>query len=151
METAAKLPPKELHLRLYDDIRQKRKQVLEACRPKDGGSSKMTARERLSLLVDKDSRVLEIGQLAGLDMPYGDVWSAGCVVCVVQVCGVTCVLSANDWTVKGGSSYPITVKKQLRAQEIALQNKLPCIYFVDSGGAFLPLQVCGQDRWIDDR
>ena len=107
------------------------------------GSSvpKLTVRERLSLLADEGSEMLEIGLLAGTRLPYGDVPCGGNVVCVIEVCGEKCLVSANDWSVKGGCSFPITLKKQLRAQEIALQNRLPSIYLVDSGGAFLPLQV----------
>ncbi len=108
---------------------------------RERGGAKLGVRERLSLLVDEGSEVLEIGMLAGLGMPYGDVPCGGNLVCVADVCGEKCVVSANDWTVKGGCTFPITLKKQLRAQEIALQNHLPCIYLVDSGGAFLPLQV----------
>ena len=74
-------------------------------------------------------------------MPYGDVYNASNAVAVVKVAGETCVVSANDWTIKGGTVYPVSLKKQLRAQEIAMENRLPCIYLVDSGGAFLPLQV----------
>ena len=130
---------KEKYLRQYQELvaqREKIKAVQEV------GGAKLPVRERLSLLADESAEMLEIGLLSGMGLPYGDVPCAGNVVGVVEVSGELCVVSANDWTVKGGSSYPITVKKQLRAQEIALQNRLPCIYLVDSGGAFLPLQVC---------
>ena len=116
--------------------------MLEHAQAKVGGIKK-TARERVALLADEGSKVLEVGQLAGLGLPYGDVPCGANVVCITEVCGETCIITANDWTVKGGSTFPITLKKQLRAQEIAFQNRLPCIYLVDSGGAFLPLQVRG--------
>jgi len=127
-------------MQLYDQIKAARLKVLSGT-TQARSSTKLGARERLALLMDENSELLEVGLLAGLGLPYGDVPCGGNVVCVLQVCGETCVVSANDWTVKGGCSFPITLKKQLRAQEIAQQNRLPCIYLVDSGGAFLPLQV----------
>ncbi len=101
---------------------------------------KMLARDRISALLDPGSPFLEIGQFAALGL-YGDAApSAGLVAGIGRVEGVECVVVANDATVKGGTYYPLTVKKHLRAQEIAEQNFLPCIYLVDSGGAFLPMQ-----------
>lgn len=100
---------------------------------------KLLARERIDHLVDSGSPFLEFSAMAGYHM-YGDVPSGGIVTGIGRVSGVNCVIVANDATVKGGTYFPITVKKHLRAQEIAMQNKLPCIYLVDSGGAFLPLQ-----------
>lgn len=100
---------------------------------------KLLARERIDHLVDSGSPFLEFSAMAGHQM-YGDVPSGGVVTGIGRVSGVNCVVVANDATVKGGTYFPITVKKHLRAQEIAMQNKLPCIYLVDSGGAFLPLQ-----------
>ncbi|XP_053929215.1 methylcrotonoyl-CoA carboxylase beta chain, mitochondrial isoform X2 [Cuculus canorus] len=102
-------------------------------------NKKLFVRERLKLLLDDES-FLELSPLAGLDMPYGDVPAAGCFTGIGKICGVWCVVVANDATVKGGTLYPIGVKKQLRAQEIAMQNRLLTVYLVDSGGAFLPLQ-----------
>jgi acetyl-CoA carboxylase carboxyltransferase component len=102
---------------------------------------KLTARERIDLLVDPGSAFLEIGALAAWDLYEGQAPSAGIVTGIGVVEGRQCVLVANDATVKGGSYFPLTVKKHLRAQEIARQNRLPCIYLVDSGGAFLPLQA----------
>ncbi|NWW46246.1 MCCB carboxylase, partial [Pedionomus torquatus] len=102
-------------------------------------NKKLFVRERLKLLLD-DEPFLELSPLAGLDLPYGDVPAAGCLTGIGKICGVWCVFMANDATVKGGTIYPIGVKKQLRAQEIALQNRLCSVYLVDSGGAFLPLQ-----------
>uniref|UniRef100_A0A8C9YLL9 methylcrotonoyl-CoA carboxylase n=2 Tax=Sander lucioperca TaxID=283035 RepID=A0A8C9YLL9_SANLU len=100
---------------------------------------KLMVRERLRLLLD-DEDFLELSPFAGLGLPYGDIPSAGCLTGVGRINGLWCMFIANDATVKGGTAYPITVKKQLRAQEIAIQNRLPCVYLVDSGGAFLPLQ-----------
>ncbi|NXG75605.1 MCCB carboxylase, partial [Baryphthengus martii] len=102
-------------------------------------NKKLFVRDRLKLLLD-DEDFLELSPLAGLRMPYGDVPAAGCLTGIGRIGGVWCVFLANDATVKGGTLYPIGVKKQLRAQEIALQNRLLSVYLVDSGGAFLPLQ-----------
>jgi acetyl-CoA carboxylase carboxyltransferase component len=101
---------------------------------------KLLPRERIDLLLDPGSPFLELSALAAWEMYDGDAPSAGIVTGIGRVCGQEVVIVANDATVKGGTYYPITVKKHLRAQEIALQNRLPCIYLVDSGGAFLPLQ-----------
>ena len=109
--------------------------------PREG--RKLTVTERIDLLRDKGSKVIRIGTLAGLGMPYGDVLNASNEIAIVTVSGEVCMVTGNDWTFKGGTVYPIGVKKQLRGQEIALQNRLPCIYLADSGGAFLPLQVRG--------
>ena len=102
---------------------------------------KLTARERIDRLVDPGSDFLEFSALAAHEMYKGDAPSAGVITGVGIVEGQHCVIVANDATVKGGTYYPMTVKKHLRAQEIAEQNHLPCIYLVDSGGAFLPLQA----------
>jgi len=102
---------------------------------------KLTARERIDLLVDPDSAFLELNALAAWEMYGGEAPSAGIVTGIGLVEGRHCVVVANDATVKGGSYYPLTVKKHLRAQEVAEQNHLPCLYLVDSGGAFLPLQA----------
>jgi acetyl-CoA carboxylase carboxyltransferase component len=102
---------------------------------------KLTARERIDRLVDPGSAFLELNALAAWELYDGDAPSAGIVTGIGTVEGRQCVLVANDATVKGGSYYPLTVKKHLRAQEVARQNRLPCLYLVDSGGAFLPLQA----------
>jgi acetyl-CoA carboxylase carboxyltransferase component len=102
---------------------------------------KLTARERIDLLVDPDTAFLELSALAAWDVYEGQAPSAGIVTGIGMVEGRECVVVANDATVKGGTYFPLTVKKHLRAQEIAEQNRLPCIYLVDSGGAFLPLQA----------
>ena len=101
---------------------------------------KLLARERIDELVDAGSPFVEFSPLAGHEMYDDPVPGGGVVTGIGQVHGQQCVIVANDATVKGGTYYPITVKKHLRAQEIAQQNHLPCIYLVDSGGAFLPLQ-----------
>jgi acetyl-CoA carboxylase carboxyltransferase component len=101
---------------------------------------KLLARERIDALLDPESAFLEFSTLAAHGM-YGDgAPGAGIVTGVGSISGVECVIVANDATVKGGTYYPLTVKKHLRAQEIGLENRLPCVYLVDSGGAFLPLQ-----------
>jgi acetyl-CoA carboxylase carboxyltransferase component len=101
---------------------------------------KLPVRERIDRLIDPGSAFLEFSALAANDLYDGEAPSAGIVTGIGLVENVECVVVANDATVKGGTYYPITVKKHLRAQEIALQNRLPCLYLVDSGGAFLPLQ-----------
>jgi len=102
---------------------------------------KLTARERIDRLVDPGTGFLEIGALAAWGLYDDEVPSAGIVTGIGVVEGRPCALFANDATVKGGTYLPMTVKKHLRMQEIAEQNRLPCIYLVDSGGAFLPLQA----------
>lgn len=102
---------------------------------------KLLVRERIQLLCDPDTPFLELSPLAAWDMYNGEAPAAGIVTGIGLVEGQECVIVANDATVKGGTYYPLTVKKHLRAQEIAQENHLPCIYLVDSGGAFLPLQA----------
>ncbi len=101
---------------------------------------KLTARERVDRLVDPGGAFLELNALAAWDLYDGQAPAAGLVTGIGVVEGRECVIVANDATVKGGSYFPLTVKKHLRAQEVAEQNRLPCLYLVDSGGAFLPLQ-----------
>ncbi len=109
---------------------------------------KMLARERIDALLDDGSPFLEFSQMAGLDLYGEDVVPAGGIITGIgRVHGIECMIVANDATVKGGTYFPITVKKHLRAQEIAQQNNLPCIYLVDSGGANLP----HQDEVFPDR
>jgi 3-methylcrotonyl-CoA carboxylase beta subunit/propionyl-CoA carboxylase len=102
---------------------------------------KLVVRERIERLVDPGSPFLELSPLAAWDMYGGKVASAGIVTGVCTIEGRECMVIANDATVKGGSYHPVTVKKHLRAQEVAGENRLPCVYLVDSGGAFLPLQA----------
>ena len=101
---------------------------------------KLPVRERIRLLLDAGSPFLELSQLAAHEVYDDDVPAAGIVTGIGRVAGRECVVIANDATVKGGTYYPITVKKHLRAQAIAEENRLPCIYLVDSGGANLPNQ-----------
>ena len=102
---------------------------------------KLPVRERIDRLIDPGAPFLELSPLAATGLYDGDAPSAGIVTGIGWIEGTTCVIIANDATVKGGTYYPMTVKKHLRAQEIALENLLPCVYLVDSGGAFLPLQA----------
>ena len=102
---------------------------------------KLPVRERIDRLVDPGSAFLELSALAANGVYEDEAPSAGIVTGIGRIEGTTCVIVANDATVKGGTYYPLTVKKHLRAQEIALENRLPCVYLVDSGGAFLPLQA----------
>src|SRR4051794_13661172 len=101
---------------------------------------KLPVRERIEKLLDPGSPFLELSALAAWDLYDGEAPSAGIVTGIGTVSGREVVIVANDATVKGGTYYPLTVKKHLRAQEVAQQNGLPCVYLVDSGGAFLPLQ-----------
>jgi 3-methylcrotonyl-CoA carboxylase beta subunit len=102
---------------------------------------KLPVRERLDLLLDPGSSFLELSPLAAWDLYDGEAPAAGLVTGIGRVSGREVLVVANDATVKGGTYYPLTVKKHVRAQEVALQNHLPCVYLVDSGGAFLPLQA----------
>src|SRR6186713_190027 len=129
---------------LVADLREKLSQVAggggEVSRNRHTSRGKMLARERVDLLVDPGTSFLELSPLAAYGLYGGDVHSASVVTGVGRVAGRECVIVANDATIKGGTYYPMTVKKHLRAQDVARQNNLPCVYMVDSGGAFLPLQ-----------
>jgi len=105
------------------------------------GRGKLPVRERIDLLLDPDTAWLELSPLAAFGLYDDEAPAAGIVTGIGSVHGRECVIVANDATVKGGTYFPLTVKKHLRAQEIALENRLPCIYLVDSGGAYLPLQA----------
>ncbi len=130
---------------LVAELRERLRQVSqgggETAIARHRARGKMLARERIDRLVDPGTPFLELSPLAAWEMYDGDAPSAGIVTGIGVVCGREVVIVANDATVKGGTYYPLTVKKHLRAQEIAAQNRLPCIYLVDSGGAFLPLQA----------
>ena len=102
---------------------------------------KLSVRARLSLLLDRDSPFLELSALAALDLYDNGAPGAGIVTGIGRISGREAMVVANDASVKGGTYFPMTVKKHLRAQEIALQNRLPCVYLVDSGGAYLPMQA----------
>ena len=112
----------------------------EKSRERHLARGKLLPRQRVDALLDPGSPFLEIAPLAAWDMYGGDVPSAGVIAGIGLVQGRYCMIVANDATVKGGTYFPLTVKKHLRAQEIALEQRLPCIYLVDSGGAFLPMQ-----------
>ena len=112
----------------------------ERARKKHLAREKLLPRDRIKALLDIGSSFLELSQLAAYDLYNGDAPAAGIITGIGRVHGIEVMIIANDATVKGGTYYPLTVKKHLRAQEIAAENLLPCIYLVDSGGAFLPLQ-----------
>src|SRR5438876_5114854 len=112
----------------------------EEARARHVARGKLLARERIGLLLDPGSPFLELSPLAAHGMYGGDVHSASIITGLGRVSGRECIVIANDATIKGGTYYPMTVKKHLRAQDIARENNLPCNYMVDSGGAFLPLQ-----------
>jgi 3-methylcrotonyl-CoA carboxylase beta subunit len=136
---------------LVEDLRVQADRVREgggaAAREKHLSRGKLLPRDRIRALIDPVSPFLEIGQLAAHGMYGGEVPSAGIITGIGRVEGRECMIVANDATVKGGSYFPLTVKKHLRAQEIAEQNRLPCLYLVDSGGANLP----SQDEVFPDR
>src|SRR5205809_5734991 len=129
---------------LVAELREKLNQVAggggEVARARHTARGKMLARERVDLLVDPGTAILELSPLAAYGLYGGDVHSASVITGVGRISGRECVIVANDATIKGGTYYPMTVKKHLRAQDIARQNNLPCVYMVDSGGAFLPMQ-----------
>jgi acetyl-CoA carboxylase carboxyltransferase component len=130
---------------LVGEVRERTAQVArgggEKAMERHRSRGKLPARERIDRLVDPGTAFLELNALAAWDLYGGDAPSAGIVTGIGVVEGRECVIVANDATVKGGSYFPLTVKKHLRAQEVAEQNRLPCLYLVDSGGAFLPLQA----------
>ena len=133
---------------LVADLRRRQSEVADRGAGGDDRSiarhrerGKLPVRERIDRLVDPESPFLELSPLAANGLYDGDAPSAGIVTGIGTIEGTRVVIVANDATVKGGTYYPMTVKKHLRAQEIALENRLPCVYLVDSGGAFLPLQA----------
>ncbi|MEG3766059.1 carboxyl transferase domain-containing protein [Alteromonas sp. 14N.309.X.WAT.G.H12] len=125
---------------LYEKIQKIKQGGGEKAAQRHLARGKLLPRDRIDVLLDDGSPFLEIGQLAAFDMYDVDIPAAGVIAGIGQVSGIQCMIVANDATVKGGTYYPMTVKKHLRAQEIAEQNHLPCIYLVDSGGANLPSQ-----------
>jgi 3-methylcrotonyl-CoA carboxylase beta subunit len=131
--------------RLVAELREASAQVRQGGGPRaverHVARGKLLARERIDRLLDPGTAFLEIGALAANGLYDDQAPSAGIVTGVGRISGRTCVVVANDATVKGGTYFPMTVKKHLRAQEIAEQNHLPCVYLVDSGGAFLPMQA----------
>ncbi len=131
---------RELVFELRERVAAVRLGGTEAARARHVQRGKLLVRDRVDRLLDLGSPFLEVAPLAAYGMYEDAVPAAGIVTGVGQVSGRTCVVVGNDATVKGGTYYPVTVKKHLRAQEIARANRLPCIYLVDSGGAFLPMQ-----------
>lgn len=136
---------------LVTDLRQKLQEIQagggDRARQKHLARGKLLARDRIDALVDQGSPFLEIGALAGDNLYDESVPAAGIVTGIGRIHGRECMVVANDATVKGGTYFPMTVKKHLRAQEVALENRLPCLYLVDSGGAHLP----HQDQVFPDR
>jgi 3-methylcrotonyl-CoA carboxylase beta subunit len=136
---------------LVVDLREKTAKAAaggnEEARNKHLARGKLLPRERVEALVDPGSPLLELSPLAAFGMYQGEIPGAGLITAIGRVCGQEWVIVANDATVKGGTYYPLTVKKHLRAQEVARENRLPCLYLVDSGGAFLP----AQDEVFPDR
>ncbi|MHB1834805.1 MAG: carboxyl transferase domain-containing protein [Solirubrobacteraceae bacterium] len=134
----------DFNLALVDDLREQvRRAALgggERARERHIGRGKLLPRERVQRLLDPGSPFLECSPMAAHGLYEGEAPGAGIITGIGRIAGRECVVVANDATVKGGTYYPITVRKHLRAQEIALHNNLPCVYLVDSGGAFLPRQ-----------
>ncbi|MEU3146141.1 MULTISPECIES: carboxyl transferase domain-containing protein [unclassified Streptomyces] len=134
----------EAHRALVEELRAKLASAAlgggERARARHTARGKLLPRERVDTLLDPGSPFLELAPLAADGMYEGQAPAAGVIAGIGRVAGRACVVVANDATVKGGTYYPMTVKKHLRAQEVALDNRLPCVYLVDSGGAFLPMQ-----------
>ncbi|HXW08835.1 MAG TPA: carboxyl transferase domain-containing protein [Vicinamibacterales bacterium] len=130
---------------LVDELRQRLSAVREGGGPRyvqrHRGQGKLPVRERLERLLDRASPFLELSPLAAWGVYENEAPAAGLITGIGRVSGREVLIVANDATVKGGTYYPLTVKKHLRAQQVALENRLPCLYLVDSGGAFLPLQA----------
>eukprot|EP00127_Corallochytrium_limacisporum_P007045 Clim_evm5s241 gene=Clim_evmTU5s241 len=135
----------EAYEKLIDDLQGKVDTIIggggEKARKRHTDRGKLLPRERIDRLVDPGAPFMEFSQFAGYNLYDSDVPAGGIITGIGRVSGQECVIVANDATVKGGTYFPITVKKHLRAQEIALQNNLPCVYLVDSGGANLPNQA----------
>jgi len=136
----------QLKQELSDTLEQVRQGGGEKYQQRHREQGKLFVRDRIDKLIDRGSAFLEVAPLAGYELYHDadgrviDTPSGGLVTGIGRVSGIECMIVANDATVKGGTYFPITVKKHLRAQQIALENNLPCIYLVDSGGAFLPMQ-----------
>ncbi len=133
------------HLALIEELEQRLSRARagggEGSRQRHVERGKLLVRDRVECLCDPGTPFLELSPLAAEGLYEGTAAAAGIVTGIAIVHGRPCVVAANDATVKGGTYYPVTVKKHLRAQEVALQNRLPCVYLVDSGGAFLPMQA----------
>ena len=131
--------------RLVNELRAARRHAArggpEEARARHTARGKLLARQRVEQLLDPGTPFLELSPLAATGCYDDDAPGAGMITGIGTIAGQQAVVVANDATVKGGTYYPLTVKKHLRAQEIAFENRLPCLYLVDSGGAFLPLQA----------
>ncbi|MDQ3488283.1 MAG: methylcrotonoyl-CoA carboxylase, partial [Acidobacteriota bacterium] len=131
--------------RLVAELRERTASARQGGGPKyverHRAQGKLPVRERIDKLLDAGSPFLELSPLAAWDLYDNDAPAAGVVTGIGRVSGREVLIVANDATVKGGTYYPMTVKKHVRAQQVALENRLPCVYLVDSGGAFLPLQA----------
>ncbi len=129
---------------LVKDLKEKLAKIQQGgdskARERHKEHGKLLPRQRLELLIDEGPEFLELSALAGLDLYGTDLAAGGLITGIGRIMGVECMIIVNDATVKGGTYYPITVKKHLRAQKIAAENRLPCVYLVDSGGAYLPMQ-----------
>jgi 3-methylcrotonyl-CoA carboxylase beta subunit len=136
---------REGHLELIAELQRRLERARagggERARERHVARGKLLARDRLERLLDPGEPLLELSPLAAEEMYEGDAPGGGIITAVGVIGGRRCVVVVNDATVKGGTYYPVTVKKHLRAQEIARENRLPCVYLVDSGGAFLPMQA----------
>ena len=134
----------EFHTQLNNELAERLANIRtgggDKARARHSEQNKLFVRDRIARLIDPGTPFLEVAPYAADGVYESAVPAAGVVAGVGRVSGVTCMIVANDATVKGGTYYPLTVKKHLRAQEIALENRLPCLYLVDSGGAFLPMQ-----------
>src|SRR4051794_22924572 len=132
------------HRALADELRERMRQAArggsETARERHVGRGKLLPRDRVDLLLDPGSPFLELSPLAANGMYDDEAPGAGIITGIGRISGRECVVVVNDATVKGGTYYPVTVKKHLRAQEVALHNRLPCVYLVDSGGAVRPEQ-----------
>ena len=130
---------------VVDDLREKISVIenggSQSARERHVARGKLLPRDRITNLLDTGSPFLEFSQLAGYDLYDDDIPAGGIITGIGRVSGRECLIVVNDATVKGGTYYPVTVKKHLRAQEIAKENNIPCIYLVDSGGANLPQQA----------
>jgi len=133
-----------VHTDVIDDLHRRLARAAEggspSARERHVARGKLLPRERVETLIDPGTPFLELSPLAAGGMYDDEAPGAGIITGIGSIHGRPCVIIANDATVKGGTYYPVTVKKHLRAQEIARDNRLPCVYLVDSGGAFLPLQ-----------
>jgi 3-methylcrotonyl-CoA carboxylase beta subunit len=144
-KTAAYQKNHAFHTKLANELAQKLREAAsgggEEARKKHESRNKLFVRDRIAKLIDPGTPFLELSPLAAHELYNGDAPGAGLVTGIGRVSGREVMIVANDATVKGGTYFPLTVKKHLRAQEIAKENRLPCLYLVDSGGAFLPLQA----------